>query len=158
MKLKQQLVASTLFAMRITFAQVILTILFTCNLYAKEAKSQKVLQKSFTISVQNVPLQNLIFSIQKKTNVQFTFSANAINAERIITYSARDKKIIDFLNEVLKPYNIGYQVLDEKIILYPLNTALVATIKNEQEINARQQRTLSGTVTNDKGELLPALR
>ena len=157
MKLKQQLVASTLFAMRITFAQVILTILFTCNLYAKEAKSQKVLQKSFTISVQNVPLQNLIFSIQKKTNVQFTFSANAINAERIITYSARDKKIIDFLNEVLKPYNIGYQVLDEKIILYPLNTALVATIKNEQEINARQQRTLSGTVTNDKGELLPGV-
>ncbi|MEO8110097.1 MAG: TonB-dependent receptor [Ginsengibacter sp.] len=157
MKLKQQLVASTLFAMRITFAQVILTILFTCNLYAKEAKSQKVLQKSFTVSVQNVPLQNLIFSIQKKTNVQFTFSANAINAERIITYSARDKKIIDFLNEVLKPYNIGYQVLDEKIILYPLNTALVATIKNEEETNTRQQRTLSGTVSNDISEPLPGV-
>lgn len=157
MKLKQQLVASTLFAMRITFAQVVLTILFTCNLYAKEAKSQKVLQKSFTVSVQNVPLQNLIFSIQKKTNVQFTFSANAINAERIITYSARDKKIIDFLNEVLKPYNIGYQVLAEKIILYPLNTALVATIKNEEETNARQQRTFSGTVTNDKSEPLPGV-
>ena len=124
MKLKRLLVASTLFAMRVTVAQIALTIIFTCNLYAKEAKSQKILEKSFSISVQNVPLKKVIFSIQKKTNVQFTFSANAINAERIITYSAQDKKIIDFLDEVLKSYNIGYQVLDEKIILYPLNSSV----------------------------------
>ncbi len=157
MKLKQQLVASTLFAMRVTVVQVILTILFTCNLYAKEAKSQKILQKSFSVSVENVLLQDLIFSIQKKTNVKFIFSANAIKAERIVTYSARDKKIIDFLDEVLKPYNIGYQVLDEKIILYPINTSLVPTIKNEEERNAKQQITLSGTVTNDKSEPLPGV-
>ncbi len=156
MKLKQQLVASTLFAMRVTFAQVILTILFTCNLYAKEAKSQKILQKSFSLSAANVSLQNLIFSVQKRTNVQFTFSANAINAERIVSYTARDKKIIDFLNEVLRPYNIGYQVLDEKIVLYPLNTLLVPSIKSSEE-TLKQERTLSGVVTNDKSEPLPGV-
>ncbi|MEP6927025.1 MAG: TonB-dependent receptor [Ginsengibacter sp.] len=156
MKLKRHLVASTLFAMRVTFAQIALTIIFTCNLYAKEAKSQKVLQKSFSISVQNVSLQKVIFSIQKKTNVKFTFSTNAINAERMITYSAHDKKIIDFLNEVLKPYNVGYQVLDEKIILYPLNTSPVAYNKADEK-NDKEQKTLSGIVSNDKGEPLPGV-
>jgi len=157
MKFKQHLVASTLFAMRVTVAQILLTIIFTCNLYAKEAKSQKILQKSFSISVQNVSLQKVIFSIQKKTNVKFTFSANAINAERIITYSVRDKKIIDFLEDILKQYKIGYEVLDEKIILYPLNTAFNNNIKASDEKNETLQKSLSGTVTNDKGEPLPGV-
>ncbi len=157
MKLKQHLVASTLFAMRITMAQIFLTIVFTCNLYAKEAKSQKVLQKSFTISVQNVPLQKVIFSIQKKTNVKFTFSANVINAERLITYTAHDKKIIDFLEEVLRPLNIAYQVLDEKIILYPLTASLVPGGKVVEEKNDKLQKSLSGIVSNDKGEPLPGV-
>ena len=157
MKLKRLLVASTLFAMRVTVAQIALTIIFTCNLYAKEAKSQKILEKSFSISVQNVPLKKVIFSIQKKTNVQFTFSANAINAERIITYSAQDKKIIDFLDEVLKAYNIGYQVLDEKIILYPLNSSVFRDNKAIGEGNDKLQKTLSGIVSNDKGEPLPGV-
>lgn len=158
MKIKQHLVASTLFAMRVTFAQIALSVVFTCNLYAKEAKSQKVLQKSFSISVENVPLQKMIFSIQKKTKVKFTFSANAINAERMVTYSAHDKKIIDFLDEVLKPYKIGYQVLDEKIILYPLNSAgVISHDQPGEDKSDKQGKTLSGIVTNDKGEPLPGV-
>ena len=158
MKLKQHLVASTLFAMRITIAQIALSVVFTCNLFAKEAKSQNVLQKSFSISVENVSLQKVIFSIQKKTKVKFTFSPNAINAERMVTWSVHDKKIIDFLNEVLQPCEIGYQVLDEKIILYPLNsTTGISYDKPGTDKSDKQKKTLSGIVTNDKAEPLPGV-
>src|SRR5690348_13831248 len=120
MKKRQRLVAAILRAMRVTVVQIAISAVFATMLHAKEANSQSILDKSFTISVENVQLKKVISSIQKQTKVKFTFSANAINAERVITYTAQEKKISDFLNDVLKTYSIGYQIVDDHIILVPI--------------------------------------
>lgn len=157
MKNKHRLVAATLLVMRITFAQIAISTVFVTSLYAKEADSQSVLDKSFTISVENMQLKKVISAIQKQTKVKFTFSTNVINAERVITYSAQEKKISDFLNEVLKPYNISYQVVDNQIILYPANVETAPDI-NAVDIKAiNPDKTISGIITNDKGEPLPGV-
>jgi len=157
MKNKHRLVAATLLVMRITFAQIAISTVFVTSLYAKEADSQSILDKSFTISVENVQLKKVISAIQKQTKVKFTFSTNVINAERIITYSAQEKKIADFINEVLKPYYISYQIVDNQIILYPANVG-TATNNNAVDIKAiNPNKTISGIVTNDKGEPLPGV-
>jgi TonB-linked SusC/RagA family outer membrane protein len=151
MKNKQRLVASMIFAMRLTIAQIILTIVFVSSLYAKEAKSQNVLQKTFTISVENKPLSKIIREIQKQTNVKFSFSTNAINAERTVSYSADKKMIREFLDEFLKSYGIGYQIIDEKIVLYPAvktdSSALMQAAATEVT-----DKIINGRVTNEKGE------
>jgi TonB-linked SusC/RagA family outer membrane protein len=156
MKIKHPMVAEILLVMRITFVQIALSAVFFTSLYAKEANGQSILDKSFTISVENMQLKKVISSIQKQTKVKFTFSTNAINAERVVTYSAQGKKILDFLNEVLKPYYISYQVVDNQIILYP--ASVEATADNAADIKSvNQDKTISGIVTNDKGEPLPAV-
>lgn len=159
MKNKHRMVAATLLVMRITFVQIALSTVFFTSLYAKEATGQSILDKSFTISVENMQLRKVISSIQKQTKVKFTFSTNVINAERVITYSAQEKKISDFLNEVLKLYHISYQVVDNQIILYPANVEATATIGYYPVITkaVKPDKTVSGTVTNDKGEPVPGV-
>jgi TonB-linked SusC/RagA family outer membrane protein len=150
MKNKQRLVASMTFAMRLTIAQIILAIVFVTSLYAKEAKGQSILQKKFSLSVENKPLSTVISEIQKQTKIDFSFSANAINAARMVSYKADKKMISEFLDEFLKSYGINYQIIDDKIVLYaaPSNTPSLPQTKQETVMD----KAVTGRVTNDKGE------
>ena len=159
MKNKQRIVASMLIAMRFTAIQIVMYIVFAGTLFASVANSQTVLQKSFNITAEHVQLKKLIVAIEQQTKVKFSFSANMINAEKVITYTARNKRIADFLDEVLKPSNIGYQVINDRIILFPLinNPPKESTNKTEEKATSKAERTVSGTVTNEKGEPLPGV-
>lgn len=150
MKNKQCLVASIMFAMRITIVQIVVSIVFVTSLCAKEVKSQNVLQKKFTISVQNKEIKKVIREIEKQTKVQFTFSPNAINADRLISYSAIQKTIEEFLDGLMKPNNIGYKIIEEKIVLYPIKTPSVTL--SQMEIKDAIDKVISGKVTNGQGE------
>lgn len=152
MKNKQRIVASIVIVMRITAVQIAFSIAFAGYLYANEASSQTVLQKSFSLSVENVQLKKIITAIQAQTKVKFSFSTNTIKAEKLISYSVKDKKIIDFLDEVLKPWSIGYQVIEDRIVLYPLKKIDQAIDEKNAGQNYQQEKNISGTVTNEKGE------
>jgi TonB-linked SusC/RagA family outer membrane protein len=154
MKNKQRMVAAMALVMRITFAQIAISVVFAASLYAKEATSQSILDKSFTISVENVQLKKVITSIQRQTKVKFVFSANAINAERMISYSVREKTIADFLNEMLRYYDIGYQIVDDRVILYPNIPGIANDEKTDDNSAVNYEKNISGTVTNDKSEPL----
>ena len=139
--------------MRITIFQVAFTALFACSLNAKEANSQDVLEKSFNLTVDNTPLKKVIIEIQRQTRVKFTFSSNAIKAERTISYSARDKKIGEFLTELYKQYGIDFKVLDNKIILYSAgNSAPSISVGNLGNLDSEPAKRITGNVRNDKGE------
>ncbi|MGB3006132.1 MAG: SusC/RagA family TonB-linked outer membrane protein, partial [Chitinophagaceae bacterium] len=154
MKNKQRLVASILIAMRITIAQMAITIVFASSLYAKEVKSQNILEKKFSISVENKQLKKVISEIQKQTKVKFSFSANAIDAERMISFSALEKKIAEFLDETLRPYDIGYQVINERIVLFPEKRTerLVENVATAEEKIIALEKVITGAVVNDLGE------
>ena len=153
---KQRLVDIMIFAMKITFVQITVSILFTFSLYAKDLRAQPVLEKTFSINVENVSIEKIIFSIERQTKVKFNFSSNVINADRIISYSVKDKKIASFLQEMLKPINIDYQVLNDQIILFPVNLNVIANepvnkiLQPVLDIN----KTVSGVVAGNSDEPL----
>lgn len=108
------MVAVILFAMRFTIAQIAITIVFISSLYAKEVHSQEILNKTFSLSVENKQLKKIISDIQKQTGVHFSYSLNAINANRMFSVSADNTTIGDFLSAVLKPNEIGYEVVEKQ--------------------------------------------
>jgi len=149
MKNKQRLVASIRFAMRVTIAQIIISIIFVSSLYANEANGQNVLQKTFSLSAENKQLKKIITEIQKQTGVHFSYSSNAINANRTISFYADKKTISDFLNDILKPHEIGYQVIEEKVILFP--AMHITAGRDRQVIIAGLDKTVIGRIVDEKG-------
>jgi len=107
MKKKQLLVASLRFAMRITFVQIALTIAFATSVLANKIEAQAVLEKKFSLSVQKAEINKVIEILQKQIKTNFSYSSNKIKADRLITFSVTNKKLIDFLEEVFKPLGIG---------------------------------------------------
>ena len=154
MKKKQQLVASIMKAMKITFIQFVISIIFAGTLFANEAKSQVILQKSFSVNLEKVELKNVINEIQKQTSVRFSFSSNTINSNRVISYNANSKTIADFLLDLKKLYNIDHKFIDERVILFsPLENGAVENANKSLDILV-VDKTITGKIVNEKGDAL----
>jgi TonB-linked SusC/RagA family outer membrane protein len=154
MKKKQLLVASILTAMKITFIQFVISIMFAGALFANEAKSQTILQKSFSLNLEKVELHKVINEVQKQTKVKFSFSPNAIKTNRIINYYANPKTISDFLSDLEKLYNIDCKFIDERVILFTQNDKKESNQIEQVTAMVVYDKSISGKITNDKGEPL----
>lgn len=150
MKNKQRLVASICFAMRITIAQIALILISISSLYANEVNSQEVLSRKFTLHMENKPLSTVIAEIQKQTGVAFTYSVNAINANRQFSINASNQPIGTFLRDNLTPLQISYQVVEDKIVLF--KQAPVRTAPEADNESAYFEKTVKGRVVDDAGE------
>lgn len=149
------LLSSIKVLMRISITQIVLTVVFVLNLNAAEVGAQEVLDKTFTLNVENTALNRIFRQIEGQTGVKFVYSSNSINAFRRIDYSARNQRISDFLNDGLKSFNISYRVIDGQVVLYAAQPERLT-----EQTNRRVEflaRIISGRVTNDKGEALPGV-
>lgn len=150
MKNKQQLVASICFAMRITIAQIALVLITISSLYANEVNGQEVLTRKFTLDIKNKPLSAVIGAIQTQTKVPFSYSVNAIDANRQLSLTARNQSIGVFLDEVLATLQISYEVVDDKIVLFRSSVTANTTVSENRMI--RNDKTISGRVIDETGE------
>ena len=156
MKKKQQIVAFLMLAMRITIAQLILATVFIASLYANGAYSQKIMEKTFSLSAENVKIEKLIQEVQKATKVKFSFSNTSIQSDKVVSYTAQNKKIIDFINDVLIPNGISYTVVNNSIVLFIQQSEKKLAISNTAMINSPDDamppdRIIKGTVVDEKG-------
>lgn len=122
MKNKQHIVASICYIMRMTLAQIIILFITMGSLAANEANGQEVLNKKFSLDIKNKPLGELIRLIQGQTDVSFSYSESAVEASKLYSLSAKNESIAFFLEHILSSQNIGYKVIDEKIVLFKNNT------------------------------------
>ncbi|WP_052272834.1 SusC/RagA family TonB-linked outer membrane protein [Flavihumibacter solisilvae] len=136
--------------MRISIAHLALSFIFLNSLYANEAKSQDVLQKTFTLHAESQPLKKVIAEVQKQTHVMFSFSPNSINGDKLVTYSAYRKTILDFLTNFLKPNQVGYELIDNKIVLFQSKNAAAPVV--QAVVTERPDKLITGRVTDEKGD------
>lgn len=158
LRMKRKQMAAMLRAMRITFVQLSLTFVLSSSLFAAETAGQEILDKKVSLSVDNLEISKVLSKVQKQTGVKFLYSSNTIHAERKISFSAIDKKLGDFITEIIIPLSIGYKVMDEQILLFPgasnkpdnLTTSNNATIQTDLS----PLPIVTGIVTDDKGTAL----
>ncbi|MCF1713714.1 TonB-dependent receptor [Flavihumibacter sp. RY-1] len=134
-----------------------LTILFVGGLYAKEANSQGLLDKKFTVKASKIQIEDLLRSVSRQTTIKFSYSSSAIKSNRLVSYTAIEKKVGEFLNEFLSGYGIGYKIVNEQVILFPLKEISINLFNSAISPDAfggveTIKRIITGRVINDKGE------
>jgi TonB-linked SusC/RagA family outer membrane protein len=150
---KKRLFALMLLTMRITVIQLALAICFVFILSAKEVRAQVDLKKTITLSVEKAEITKIIAEIHKQTGVKFVYSSRAIRAGRKISYSSPEKSIGQFLEEVLKPLEISYRIIDDQVLLFKAEPERSKTI-NEEKMEGNEaipQRIVTGRVTDALG-------
>lgn len=152
---KRRLVASILTATKITIVQTALSLAFAASLYAHRAEGQDILDRQVSFSVKNTSISKIISIISKQTGSKFMFSPEGIRTDRKLDCQVTNKKLKDFFDEILKPLNIAYKVLDEGILLYSTGVPPPKTTSGEnQDLTGQRplEKTINGTVVNEKGQ------
>ena len=159
MKNERRKFAVLLFAMKITFLQVWVLLFFSSVIYAKGVFGQPIIYRKLTLTANNTPLKSVIKSIESDLNIKFGFSGNTINASQKLTFSVKDVLLKDFLDEEFVPLNIGYKLVDNQLILYPIEEEKKKATVFEVINDSKNQpfKKITGQVFSQKGEPLESV-
>jgi TonB-linked SusC/RagA family outer membrane protein len=126
--------------MRITLFLLLVSILQT---FANDTYSQKT---KLSIDFSGTKLEDALDEIEDLTEFYFLYNQKLVDTDREVTLSVENKKIEDILDKLFSDTDVVYIITDRKIILIP-------SYLHENQ----QQRTLTGTITDESGQPLPGV-
>jgi hypothetical protein len=103
--------------MKITLAQVILIATFSTFSFANEARSQDILKRIVTVEASNKALKNVLMDIEKEAAIHFAYLPQIVEADKIVSVSAKKQTLAYTLERVFAPLSIQYEVSGNYIIL-----------------------------------------
>ena len=127
--------------MRITVFLLLVSIMQT---FATDTYSQKT---KLSLNFSNTRLADAMDEIEEASEFYFLFNEKLIDTDRKVSMSVADRKIDKILDDLFAGTDVNYTITDRKIILAPSFLT-----KSEQ-----QQKAVSGTVTDEKGEPVPGI-
>ncbi|MBS1606906.1 MAG: TonB-dependent receptor [Bacteroidetes bacterium] len=89
----------------------------------KNPASYQTQDRRITLQVKNEKLSTVLEKIEKQSSYVFVYANDEINPLRRVSVSIKEKSLNDALAELLTPLNIGYELVNDKIILKPVKQA-----------------------------------
>ena len=151
--------------MKINLIQVIIAGVFAINTFAVPAKAQDVLQKKVSISLEKGSIKTLLKSIEKQTNVLFSYKKDLIANDEPLTVEIKNEKVEFVLRKVLTPRNITFETVGERQIILVRSKALGFETKenilnHDENVLPNIEKSIiadiiiKGTVADENGEKL----
>ncbi len=146
---------------------VLLGALFSNSSQAADA--DKLQDVRLTLVLENVPLQEALSEIEKRSEYRFLYKNNEIDLVRKVTIKQEQTSLKLILNKLFAGTNIQYEVVTDKILLWKANASGSSTLKDHIEKvgkiqvntpvnNLSPDRVINGTVkSSDAGETLPGV-
>uniref|UniRef100_UPI0032178AD9 TonB-dependent receptor n=1 Tax=uncultured Draconibacterium sp. TaxID=1573823 RepID=UPI0032178AD9 len=132
--------------MKLTFLFFVLGLLqVSASVYSQSTK--------LTLEMSNRTVVEVLDEIEKQSEFRFAYSSELINMNRKVTVNLNRKNIEETLDVVFKGTGVTYVLHDRHIMLYPKE--IEASSKSQTE--SGQQKSVSGKVTDEKGEPLPGV-
>lgn len=117
-------------------------------------------QTKFTLNFEDMTVEQVFQKIEERSEFIFLFSEKSVDLNREISISVDNENINFILDQVFKGTNNYYEINDRQIAILskkkidiPAKTAVPNLKSNEQS----QKKTISGKVTDSKGEPLPGV-
>ena len=145
-------------AMRVAMMPFLIVMTFSGIALALETSAQDALQKKISLQIQEGTVNDILHRIENITDVKFIYSPQVIQVEQKVSIQARNERLRDVLDEVFLPLHIVYEVVGKQIMLKKSNTgALDEELLRAALTNEPAAITISGRVTDDKGEAIPGV-
>jgi TonB-linked SusC/RagA family outer membrane protein len=103
--------------MRITFSQLLITLLISSISFAKNLKAQDVLNRTVNVAVNNTSLETALKKLEKNASIKFVYSKNIVKTDQKITFAAADQQLRQVLEKLLVERGIAYHVINDHIVL-----------------------------------------
>ena len=143
--------------MRIGLYQAFLSVALATFAHAYDVSGQKVLEQKVTLQLTNANVERVLDKLEAATKIKFMYNPQIFGVERKTNYKFQNEALADVLNRVLSPYQVNYEVFQERIILkrqelQPTPSELKPTTSREAP-----KRKIAGVVLDEKGAGLPGV-
>ena len=120
-------------------------LIFLCLWVGMLSTHTEVLSQTYSLSLKNTTLRDVIRSVESQSNYRFFYSDDVVDHSRRVQIDVYNVAIEELLDQILTPYELTYQILENnQIIIKPQTTV-------------RQNMVITGTVTDAEGETLPGV-
>lgn len=132
--------------MKLTFFILCVSVLgsFATGTYAQTAR--------LTLDAENATIKTILAKIESQSEFKFFYSSN-VDVGQTASISQKNKKVFDILDELFKGTGIKYEVYGRQIALMQQGESFAFAL----EETVAQQKSISGTVTDDTGQPLPGV-
>ena len=110
--------------------------------------------KQLNIRAKDVTIKEILKVIESKTEFTFSYNNDQVDVNKKVTGNFQNMRVTDILDQVLKGNGIAYQVQEQQIILTPAPAEIRPVLA---EVSVRQGVRVTGTVSDNFGELLPGV-
>jgi len=130
--------------MRITHWYLFLAgILLPCFLGAQAQEAR------ISVRFQNTPLEEALQTIADRAGISFSYSPQAIGADRLVTMKSNRTHLPDLLDQLLTPMGIGYEYLEQQYVLRPMTSDELA--RPQTSVQPAVIYTISGFIREKQG-------
>ena len=102
--------------------------------------------QNITLNFDRTPLKTVLNEIQKQVDYTFVYNDQQVGADKPVTIHVQNAGLTAVLDQMLKPLNINYKILDKQIALSP-----AATTAQQQGQSGRGAVMLKGRITDQDG-------
>jgi len=106
------------------------------------------MSQTITLKANRQSLPKVFELVEKQTGYQVLYSDRFIQSTKPVTISADRMPLGTFMQAVLTPESLTYQIFENTILISRLATDVAGNIDSEMQ---SQQRMISGTVTDESG-------
>ncbi len=139
--------------MKRSFIQLTLMVICTGISLAYPTEAQNVLKRHVKLNIVEQSLGKALTTIEKEAKVKFAYRSAVIDMDGKVTLQSSGEPLEKVLDQLLTPRQIGYELSGEHIVLKKNSIEKIANHNQSQMAD----RTVSGVITDEKGESLPGV-
>lgn len=143
--------------MRIGLYQAFLSVALATFAHAHDASGQKVLEQKVTFQLHNADVERVLDKLEAVTKTKFMYNPQIFGGERKSNYKFQNEALSDVLNRILSPYQVSYEVFQERIILKRQETFSTPSELKPTSMREAPKRKITGVVLDEKGAGLPGV-
>ena len=119
------------------------------------AQSKSIYNVRLNLNVNNKTIVEIFEKIEEKTEFKFTYNTDFFTKEKVISIKARNKSLGLILEEIAKKTNVNFKRIDENIHIVLKEESNKPV--EEFETESLEDKTITGTVTDENGSELPGV-
>ncbi|MBR1539499.1 MAG: SusC/RagA family TonB-linked outer membrane protein [Bacteroidales bacterium] len=110
--------------------------------------AQAVNAQNITLNFDRTPLKTVLNEIQKQVDYTFVYNDQQVGADKPVTIHVQNAGLTAVLDQMLRPLNINYKILDKQIALSPAAT----TAQQQGQAGRGGAVVLKGRITDQDGQ------
>ena len=152
--LSNGVVRYVLILMKYTSLACFIVCLMCLTAVANNSYGQKFLEQQVTLKLKNERLTSALEKLSADKKVKFAYADNLLKPQYKVSLNVNNKSVKEVLNEVLSPFNLGYKIIDDVIVI---SERAEAVTYNGNTQTATQAVKVTGTVVDDTNAPLPGV-